>query len=224
MLFQSRSFEYTNIKLVLFSVFLFYSLSRIDNTPYFETAYYKGTIEKLDKALENREISDGKLYAGFGKVSITPKIEPGKPDDPSKGEFNNIKMAGFGGGQIAKGIYDSVYTKAVALKVDDDLVVLVGGDFLLMPPGMADMVSKKVKDELGISREQLFFGATHTHSSLGNFIQGTIGKLVGGKYNPEVAKWFSERITEVINDIASPYFYKRFKTSVCHKNRPYKTA
>jgi len=184
--------------IVVIAVFLFYSLSRIDNTPYFETAYYKGTIGKLDKALENREISDGKLYAGFGKVSITPKIEPGKPDDPSKGVFNHIKMAGFGDGQIAKGIYDSIYTKAVALKVDNDLAVLVGGDILFMPPEVADIVSKKVKDELGISREQLFFGATHTHSSWGNFVPGTIGKLFGGEYNPEVVKWLGERITEVI--------------------------
>ncbi len=183
---------------VIVAAFLFYSLSRIDNTPYFETKYYKGTIDKLNDALKNRKISDGKLYAGFGKVSITPRIEPGKPDDPSKGEFNHIKMAGFGEGQIAKGIYDSVFVKAVALKVDDNLAVLVSGDILFMAPDVAEMVKVNVKKELGLSRGRLFFGASHTHSSWGNFVPALIGKLFGGDYNPEVVKWLSQRYTEVI--------------------------
>ena len=184
--------------LIIFAGLSYYLFSSVDKTPYLDADYYKSTIKRLNSILENNKEVNGPLLAGFAKVNITPKIEPGKPDDPANGEFNHIKMAGFGDGQIAKGVYDSVYTKAVALKVDGELVVLVSGDILFMPPDVAKQVRGEVQKNLGIAPGQLFFGATHTHSSWGNFVPGLIGKAFGGDYNPEVVKWLGKKVTEVI--------------------------
>ena len=84
---------------------LYYSISYIDTTPYFETTYYSNTIEKLNNAISSRNISNGKLKAGFAKINITPKVVKGV-QDPSKGEFNNIKLSGFGDGKRVTGVHD----------------------------------------------------------------------------------------------------------------------
>ncbi len=202
--------------LIVIAGVLYYSISRIDTTPYFETSYYKSTIDRLNDALKNRKVADGQLMAGFAKVNITPKIEKGKPDDPAHGEFNHIKMSGFGDGQIAAGVYDSIYTKAIALRSGDNLVVLVSGDILLMPPEVADLVKDNVQKKLGLSRGQLFFGATHTHSSWGNFVPGLIGKAFAGEYNPEVVKWLSGKITQVIENAVADLKPAEIGTGYAH--------
>ena len=160
---------------------LYYSISYIDTAPYFEAEYYSNTIKKLNNAISNREISKGKLHAGFAKINITPKVVKGT-QDPSKGEFNNIKLSGFGDGKRVTGVHDSIYAKAVALNVENNLIIFVSADLLLMPPEVVQIVEEKLKDHSEITREQIFFGATHTHSSIGNCIPSYVGEKFGGEY------------------------------------------
>ena len=176
---------------------LYYSISYIDTAPYFEAEYYSNTIKKLNNAISNREVSKGKLHAGFAKINITPKVVKGT-QDPSKGEFNNIKLSGFGDGKRVTGVHDSIYAKAVALNVENNLIIFVSADLLLMPPEVVQIVEEKLKDHSEITREQIFFGATHTHSSIGNCIPSYVGEKFGGEYQPEVVSWLSEKITELI--------------------------
>ncbi|VAX19654.1 hypothetical protein MNBD_IGNAVI01-1234 [hydrothermal vent metagenome] len=182
---------------IIIAAVLYYSISYIDTTPYFETEYYSNTIKKLNKALGSREKTEGKLQAGFAKINISPRMVKGA-EDPSKGEFNNIKLAGFGGGQIATGVHDSIYAKAIALKVNDDLIVLVSGDLLLMAPEVVNKVEENLKTRSEINRKQIYFGATHTHSSIGNCIPGFVGEKFGGKYEPQVVNWLAEKLTSLI--------------------------
>ena len=176
---------------------LYYSISYIDTRPYFETEYYSNTIERLNKDLSNREKAKGKLQAGFAKINISPKMVKGA-EDPSKGEFNNIKLAGFGDGQIATGVHDSIFAKAVALKVNDELIILVSGDLLLMAPEVVNVTAENLKSNSDIKREQIYFGATHTHSSIGNCIPGFVGEKFGGEYQPEVVKWLAGKLTKLV--------------------------
>jgi len=182
---------------IIIAAVLYYSISYIDTTPYFETEYYSNTIEKLNNAISSRNISNGKLKAGFAKINITPKVVKGV-QDPSKGEFNNIKLSGFGDGKRVTGIHDSIFAKAVALDVDNNLIILVSADLLLMPPEVVQIVEEKLKDRSDIIREQIFFGATHTHSSIGNCIPSYVGEKFGGEYQPEVVNWLSDKIIELI--------------------------
>jgi hypothetical protein len=204
------------IIVIVLAVAGYFLFSKIDETPYMDTTYYKNTIEGLNKALKDRNTADGKLMAGFAAVNITPDIEPGKPDDPSKGIFNSIKMAGFGDGQIARGVYDSVYTKAVALKAGDELAVLVSAYILFMPPDVVELVKKNVQKDLGIQPGQLFMGATHTHSSWGNFVPALIGKVFSGNYNPEVVKWLSVKMTKVIEEAVADMKPAEIGTGYAH--------
>ncbi|MEN8248090.1 MAG: neutral/alkaline non-lysosomal ceramidase N-terminal domain-containing protein [Bacteroidota bacterium] len=190
-------------------------ISSIDKTPYFETTYYKNTTERLNNVLSNRITTEGNLQAGFAKINITPKIISGD-QKPSKGEFNTIKLAGFGKGQNAVGVHDSLFAKAIALDVAGKKAILISADLLLMPPEVVDKVVEKLKKRSDITRGQLFFGATHTHSSIGNCIPKFVGKQFGGEYQPGVVEWLSEKITKVILQSVSDLKIAQFAHGYIH--------
>lgn len=171
--------------------------STIDTGPYFETDYYRHTIVKLDSAIKNKTESKGPLLAGFAKINITPTITEGVPD-AEKGKFKDIKLAGYGDGKIAVGVHDSLYAKAVALKVGPHEIVLISADLALIPEPVVLDVEEKLKHT--ISRKQLYFGATHTHSGIGNCLPGFVGESFGGEYRPEVVSWLGNKIVALIKN------------------------
>lgn len=201
--------------LILISIILFFSISSIDKTPYFETSYYKNSVKNLTKVIAEREKAAGKLQVGFAKVSITPTIVKNN-ENPEKGAFKAIKLAGFGDGKIATGAHDSIFTKAVAINVNGNLAVLVSADLLLMPPEVAEKVGKNLEHQSDLSRKQIFFGATHTHASIGNSIPGFVGKQFGGEYQPGVVNWLSKKITKVILQAVADIKPAKFASTYVH--------
>ncbi len=175
----------------------YFSISSVDKTPYFETDYYSKTVETITEIAENRVKANGEFQAGFAKVNITPVVVTGE-ENPSKGEFRAIKLAGFGDGQIATGVHNLIFTKAVAVRVNGNTAILVSSDILLMSPLVAEEVKKSIEEKTDLKREQLFFGATHTHASIGNTIPGVVGKMFGGEYQPGVVEWLAQQTTKVI--------------------------
>jgi neutral ceramidase len=182
---------------ILIVIILFVSLRKVDKTPYFETEYYSKTITDLNTALRESTETNGIFNAGFGKANITPSITSGE-EDPENGVFNAVPLAGYSdSGKSATGVHDSIFVKAVAIKVNNKLVVMVGSDILLMPPEVADHVADMLKST-GLSREQIFFGATHTHQSLGSWSPGFVGETSAGKYQPEIVSWLSVKVKDAI--------------------------
>jgi len=192
---QRKSLRVLGILALVLLHILYFSLSTIDTTPYFETTYYKNTIQKIDSAIHDIKISKGVLFAGFAKTNITPKITRNNAD-PYKGEFNAIKMAGYGSGQLAKSVHDSIFAKAIAIEVEGQQVVLISADMIMIPELVVSKVAKNLKGT--ISRKQLFFGATHTHSSIGNCIPGFVGESFGGEFQPAVVEWLGQKFTQLI--------------------------
>ncbi|MEZ5107151.1 MAG: neutral/alkaline non-lysosomal ceramidase N-terminal domain-containing protein [Draconibacterium sp.] len=187
------------ILLVLYFIFT----GPVSRTPYFETDYYKTSCTKIDSLKKNISLSDDSLLAGFSKVSITPQLGS-ETDDIENGRFIKVPLAGFGArkGAPSSGIHDSLFVKAAALKVGKQLVVFVGTDLLIVPPNVTDSVMV-ILSKKGFSREQLFFSATHTHSSLGAWGNSWVGEQFAGEYNPNLVNWLSNQIsTAVIKAIA----------------------
>lgn len=169
-----------------------------DHTPYFKAGYYKETSLRADSLKKHITPVIDSIQAGFAKVSITPGLN-NPNDDPVNGKFIALPLAGFGArkGKAATGIHDSIFVKAVALKVGRQTLVLVGADLLIMPPNIIDSVSVLLSRK-GIHREQLLFSATHTHSSLGAWAPGLIGEQFAGKENKALQKWLVRQISEAV--------------------------
>ncbi len=168
------------------------------NNPYFDSTYFKKSCAEIDSLKNRATPAQGKLFAGFSKVSITPTLNS-DADDITKGKFVQLPLAGFGArkGTPATGIHDSIFVKAVALKVDNTLAVFVGADLLIMPPNISDSVML-VLAQKGFTRDQIYFSATHTHSSLGGWGPGFMGKQFAGEENNNLEKWLVQQISNAV--------------------------
>jgi len=195
---QRKSLQVLGVLAFILLLIFYFSISTIDTTPYFETTYYKNTIQKMDSAIQDIKVSKGELFTGFASVNITPTIVQNHADS-QKGEFNAIKMAGYGNGQIAKRIHDSIFAKAIAIDVAGQQVVFISADLVIIPELVVSKVAENLKGT--IRRDQLFFGATHTHSSIGNCIPGFVGESFEGEFQPAVVEWLGQKITQLIINV-----------------------
>lgn len=200
-------------------------LDSVDFRPYFRQPYYAETVARLKAGAETNQIVRGELAAGFGRAVLSPTVNAPQ-DDAIHGRFREIPLAGYGSrhGLPAKGVHDDVCIKALALKVGDRLGVMVGADALIIPAEVADIAAQRLRDELGLSRDQVYLGATHTHCSLGGWGQGFVAESFAGKFHPEVRVWFAECIVSAVRsamaDLKPARFgYGRFDAPQYIRNR-----
>jgi len=194
-------------KIVLVVVLIFFVLAAIyysftgavNHTPYLNESYYTLTMSRLDTLIRKSAMVHGKLEAGFARLNITPAINAEK-DDATRGAFRVMPLAGYGhrDGRPAEGTHDSLYVKALALRVHDQLIVMLGSDLLIMPPEVTDSVAAHLKKNAGLTRSQLFLSATHTHSSVGAWASGFVGSEFAGEENPQVRRWLTQQIENCI--------------------------
>ena len=179
-------------------IILVLNTSPVKRASYFNEEYYDNTSALIDKIGPEILIINDSVQAGFAKVSITPGIGNNE-DIPSEGKFIKVPLAGYGDreGRPATGIHDSLFVKAVALKAGNRIAIIVGADILIMPPNIIDTLTLLLAEK-GISRDQLFFSATHSHSGPGAWGPGFVGEQFAGKENRSVEKWLVSQIGKAV--------------------------
>lgn len=185
------------IALLLVSAYLIFT-KPVDHTPYFESEYFEKSLLKTDSLKNHCAIINDSIQAGFATVSITPLFNQPE-DDYKEGKFMQLPLAGYGGrkGEPATGIHDSIFVKVAALKTGSQTLFFVSADLLIMPPNVVDYAVEILSNH-GISRSQLYFSATHTHSSLGAWGYGFIARQFAGKENPNLPKWLGLKTAEAV--------------------------
>ena len=170
-------------------------LEGLDYSPYFRTGYYQETAARLKVALPTNPAGAGPFATGFGKALLTPVINVSE-EDPAQGRFRSLPLAGYGGrkGRPAVRSKDDLWVKAVAIKSQSHLIVLIATDALIIPREITEIAVRRANSELGLQRDQLYFGATHTHASLGGWGEGFVGESFAGKYQAGVRIWFADRL------------------------------
>ena len=176
-------------------------LDGVDSRPYFREGYYAETAARLRAEAETNHLARGELAAGFGRELLTPTVNAAQ-NAPAQGQFRSLPLAGYGGrhGKPAKGVHDDLYVKAVALRVQGRIGVMVGADALIIPPEVAEKAARRLELESGLTREQIYLGATHTHSSLGAWGEGMVAESFSGGFQPEARTWFADRIVAAVQD------------------------
>jgi len=176
-------------------------LDTVDYRPYFREPYYAETAARLRVQAQTNQLHEGILSAGFGRARLTPTVNATN-DDPAHGTFRSLPLAGYGNrhGRAAAGVHDDLFVKAVALRVDNHLAVMLGADALIIPPEVTDEATARLARENGLSREQIYLSATHTHCSLGGWGQGWATETASGPFQPGVRGWFADRIVEAVQN------------------------
>jgi hypothetical protein len=185
--------------ILLLFIILLWALERVDYTPYFDSDYYVSTRASLDSISGQLSLAEGEIELGFGRESITPGLGA-EEDDPVSGQFVELPLAGYGNrkGSFAEGIHDSLFIKVMAIRVEGQLLVLIGSDMLIVPPNVSEGVSRYMSENLGLKRDQLIFSATHTHSSVGAWSEGLVGKEFAGDANSNVEQWLIRQFCKAI--------------------------
>lgn len=185
--------------LILVILLIFYlGTSSVKRSSYFNEEYYKSTSAEVDSIRAKTSVVRDSLKAGFSKVSITPMLNS-EEDNWQEGKFVKVPLAGYGGrkGKPSTGVHDSIFIKAVALEINKQIHVLIGADLLIMPADITDSVAF-IMERNGIKRGQLYFSATHSHSSLGAWGAGFVGKQFAGEENKNIEKWLVQQICKAI--------------------------
>jgi len=187
--------------IVVILILLFWSLDKVDYSPYSESDYYSETKTRFDSLASQLTLTKGKVYIGAGKMSITPGFGANE-DNPEDGIFKEVPLAGYGsrGGANVEGTHDSLLVKVVAIRVEEKITVMIGSDILIVPPNISEGVSRCVHNKLGIERNQLFFTATHTHSGVGAWSEGFVGKQFAGLPNNDIVEWLINQYCEAIEN------------------------
>lgn len=176
-------------------------LDAVDYQPYFTAPYYEETALRLEKQAADLKLSTGEFAAGFGKALFTPVLNASE-DDPAKGQFRKLPLAGYGSrkGEPATGIHDDLYIKAVAFQVGGERAVMVSADALIVPAEVAEEAMAQLERDLQLRRDQVYFGATHTHASVGGWGEGFVAEAFAGDFQPGVRSWWANRIVQAVRE------------------------
>ncbi len=176
-------------------------LDSVDYQPYFHSSSYKETLVGFQEGPARTVATAGRLSAGFGKAQLTPVLNS-PADDPEQGRFRSLPLAGFGSrnGKPATGVHDDLFVKAVALRVGDRLAVMISADALIIPREVAEAAMSRLASESHLAREQVYFGATHTHAGIGGWGEGFVAESFAGGYQPGARKWFAICLVKAAQD------------------------
>ena len=165
-------------------VLVIITIKPLDRTPLESTSYYKNTIKKFNNDRPT-DIDGDTIKVGWAKKSLIPKyLTP---------------MAGYGArkGANYEGVYDSIWVRAVVFDNGKTLSAYVSMDLLIVPPNLEH---NKISENLGIDSNNIFFTASHTHSSIGGYLEGLAGNIFGGKYDQRNLDFITKRTREAIEE------------------------
>ena len=158
-------------------------LTFTDNRPLEETDYYVATKNRLN-ALTIGGGNGTVLKGGWSKESISTNAE--------------TYIAGYGLRENpAVGVHDSIYVRSVVMDNGLQKVAMITMDLLIAPPLVVAQVIPALC-KMGFAREQIYFSATHTHSSAGGWAGGPAGRAMAGPRNEQMIQTIAEAIVRSV--------------------------
>ncbi|NID13264.1 neutral/alkaline non-lysosomal ceramidase N-terminal domain-containing protein [Fibrivirga algicola] len=155
-------------------------LSPNDHTPYRQTEFYTQTTSRLT-ALPGLPAPKTALRAGWAKANLTTAF--------------TTPTGGYGvrRGKHWTTVADSVWVRALVFDNGNGPVALVASDLLITPPTVSEQLRKRLP-EIGMTWESVYFGAIHSHNSLGGWAPGLVGNLFSGSYDQRVVDHITNTI------------------------------
>lgn len=152
------------------------TLTTVDWSPYQEQDYYHQTMA----ALEELEYSGGEgdvLTAGWATVNVTPREPQALVGYRPRGTYEFVQ--------------DSSHVKALVVDNGKHALAILSYELLIIHPQLAQRVEQKIQESLPI--DKVYFTATHTHSGMGGYMPGLMGKIAFGGYEEEVVAMLEEK-------------------------------
>ncbi len=153
------------------------------------------------------------LRAGAARVDITPNVASWK-----------IPLGGYAArhGEIAQGVHDQIYARALTLISGQTRAALVSVDLCFLPGQFRDLIEQNLiklgyRDYTG---SHLFLAATHTHSAPDPLAMDPANRFTSpagwSSYNKQLAEWTAERIAQSIVKADKDSEPARMGTAIIH--------
>jgi neutral ceramidase len=167
---------FRNFLLVCFAFLLIAAtvlFTPIDKNPYDTTDAYGITMNEIDNLEAFSHSQEGIFRAGWAKVNLVPEFKTPIAIDAARG------------GKPFESVRDSVYIRSLVFEMGATKIALISADLLIVPPIVVDLVDSILHD-YGYSRKNIFYTATHTHTSIGAWHNSCVGEIFAGKYDERV--------------------------------------
>jgi hypothetical protein len=177
--------------LALVVLFIAVSVAPVDTTLPQEQTFYPAMMRRIDSvAVLSKSTDTTALTIGFDKASITPPYPTATAGYVKRGRkpFATIR--------------DSVFVRTMAIRQANRLYFVVSVDMLIVPPLLYEQLAGKLS-ESGYSIDRVFFGATHTHNSIGQWDDSLVGEIYAGDYNNELMRFLVVQIIRSMKNAAA---------------------
>jgi neutral ceramidase len=164
-------------------------ISEVDRTPFQEELHFEQTLSALSRYYEYRKPhSYDSLSIGWARMTLVPDED-----------IREIPMAGYGARdpKFAETLHDSVSVRTFYISNGQNKLALVSAELLIIHPEFRERVYQNLVDQ-GWQKDEIYFGATHSHSSLGAWAPGLVGDLFAGEFQPEMITWLGDQISKSI--------------------------
>lgn len=121
--------------------------------------------ERVD-SLSVPAATEHSFTVGYGRQNITPGYL--------------TATAGYGNrlGKKVTAVHDSIFVRCLVIDNGARKVAIVTADMLLMPPEVARLLEQELPS-IGFTADNTYFGATHSHNSIGNWSHGAMTVMYG---------------------------------------------
>jgi len=178
-----RFFLFFLLLLILAAVALF---SPVDRTPYREMPYYQQFRQGIvSLPTPKPPIGADTLQIGWAKVNITPP--------------KAMPTAGYAHrwGKPYTAVHDSIWVRAFVFDNGIEQAALVSVDLLIIAPELTNALARRLP-EIGMSIDKVYLCATHSHNSIGGWADRIVGRLIAGKYDPDLVTFLADRFLQAI--------------------------
>lgn len=178
----------------LIILFLILAIAPIDFTPLEKIHEVQETYQRFENAKLHSSTGTSAIKSGWASVNITPKTP--------------INMAGYGPRGAYTSILDSLYSRAIVFDNGNKEVVVITIDLLLFPRIIKEAIQDSLSSD-GLSPDEIFLNATHTHNGFGNWERSFVGKLIFGEFNQENVDYLIHQILKSVRKARTNKTYVR---------------
>src|SRR5688572_4309279 len=154
------------ITLFVFLLAAVFCFKPLDTTPYQQTEFYKKEIAAIESVSQLRnshsEIRNDTIEVGWSRINLLPPFS------------TPIAIDAHRGGKHFEGVHDSIYVRAFVFKQGEKKIAYISADLLIIPPSVSKMFDTLLRKE-GYDASNIFFTATHTHTSIGAWYDSYVG-------------------------------------------------
>lgn len=174
--------------LVLFAALFFALLAPVNTDLPRDQPFYESMMHRIDSAMSRFASSDTSVIRlGFGKASITPSRQ--------------VATAGYVKRKGARftSVRDSVFVRVLTLRKETTQVSVVSFDMLIVPPRLFHRLRNELSNT-SFPVESIFFGATHTHNSIGQWDDHLVGEIYAGEFDEQLMNFLIEQTKEALHN------------------------